>query len=66
MKIYDLTMENCEHYISGMCKIRTNEFRNCVLPRCCAKCNKRYDDEPCICKRIYQEWEIIKNKEIIQ
>lgn len=30
----------CELFIYNMCKDRSQEIRNCVLPRCCGICTK--------------------------
>lgn len=60
-KIYDLNMTNCDNYWSSMCKVRTGDFRDCVLARCCSICNKRFDDPPCLCKKMIDEWKIKNN-----
>lgn len=33
-------MYQCPNQLYRMCKLRTNEERNCVLPRCCGICNE--------------------------
>lgn len=39
----------CERFYSKMCKDRSNEIRNCVLPRCCGICYKRFEECEGLC-----------------
>ena len=56
---YNEWAKTCENYMYNMCKIRTKELRNCVMPRCCSVCNKL---DTCIgvcipMKKIFKELE---------
>ena len=44
--------ENCENQMFKMCKVRTDEFRNCPRPLCCGWCPEKCDN---ICSKIREE-----------
>lgn len=49
----------CERFYFKMCKDRSTTLRNCVLPRCCGVCYKRFEDCEGICL-------VLKDKDLIK